>query len=186
MVILIYCWKNLIASHLTFIAYHIIKCLLYYLSECYSLYLNLTLGLNYSNFHYDDSILVGCDTVSGSVTKRHGTQYPECEAIPCSIPACILMLSQTPILSVNIPRQMEAASLLNTILAVDFQFWKISRAKCAVNLFVLGYYMLHRLISLKWVQRILCTVDCGRFNCCAPCLTACLQFQTKAPWTSQL
>jgi len=103
-------------------------------------------------------------TLSGSVTKRHGTQYPDCEAIPCSIPACRLMLSQTLILSVNIPRQMEAASLLNTILPVDFQFWKISRAKCAVNLFVLGYYMLHRLISLQWVHRILCTVDCGRLT----------------------
>jgi len=184
--ILIYCWKNLIASHLTFIAYHIIKCLLYYLSECYSLYLNLTCGLNDRYFHYDESILVGCDSVSEPITKQQGTQYPECETIPCSIPARRLMLSQTLIMSVNMPKQMEEASSLKTILAVYFKFWKIIRAKYAVNFFVLGCYMLHRLINLKWVHRILCTVDCSRHNCHAPCLIAFLGFQTKAPWTSQL
>ena len=81
---------------------------------------------------------------------------------------------------------MEAASSLNTILAVYFKLWKIIRAKCAVNFFVLGCYMLHRLINLKWVHRILCTVDCSRHNCHAPCLIAFLGFQTKTPWTLQI
>ena len=96
--------------------------LLYYLSECYSLYLNLTCGLNDRYFHYVDSILVGCDSVSEPITKQQGTQHPERETIPCSIPACRLMLSQTLILSVNMSKHMDEASSLNTILAVYFKF----------------------------------------------------------------
>jgi len=77
----------------------------------------------------------------------------------------------------------KVASSLSTILAVNCKFWKIIRAKCAVNFFVLGCYMLHRLINLKWVPWILCTVDCGRFNCHAPCLTAFLGCHNFSDWS---
>jgi hypothetical protein len=43
----------------------------------------------------------------------------------------------------------KAASSLNTILAVDFEFWKFIRARCTVNFSVLGCYMLHWLIILN-------------------------------------
>lgn len=108
--------------------------------------------------------------MSGPITKQNGTHYPEGGTIPCSIR---LMLSQ-----LTCQDRWKAVSSLSTILAVDYVL-KDYQSKMCSELFVFCCYMLHQLIHLKWVHRILSSVDCGKLNCHAHCLLLFLDCKRK-------